>query len=150
MWRNGPPEMAESGAGLASVAGRVNLVGLWSWVRGGGWGGPFVKDESWIDANVCAVPLMARKPDAEPADLARHWIRQRLGLTDPRATEALHRILEHSATTVLQAFYIGPFATTRRNAWHPSGLDPGRPGRCPGSVADDRASSRFGHRTSDR
>ena len=120
IWRNGPPEVNDDGAGLASVADHVNLLGLWSWVRGGGWGGPFVKDETWIDANVCAVPQIATTPDAKPADLARHWIHQRLGVTDPEATEALHRILEHSATTVLQAFYIGPYAKTRPDAWHPN------------------------------
>ena len=120
LWRNGPSEVTGNGAGLATVAHRVNLAGLWGWVRGGGWGGPFVTDEAWIDANVCAVPQMARDPDAQPADLARHWVRQRLGLSDPQVTDALYRILEHSATTVLQAFYIGPFALARRDPWHPN------------------------------
>src|SRR5690606_33238860 len=47
LWRDGAPEVAEDVAGLANVADRVNLAGLWAWVRGGGWGGPFVASESW-------------------------------------------------------------------------------------------------------
>jgi hypothetical protein len=118
LWRDGPPETP--GGGLASVAGKINLAGLWAWVRGGGWGGPFVKDESWIDANVFAVPRMADAPDADALTLGRAWIGERLGLEDEEAAQALYRILEHSPTTVLEAFYIGPFAQGRRNPWHPS------------------------------
>ncbi|MDP6059759.1 MAG: hypothetical protein QGH33_12745 [Pirellulaceae bacterium] len=120
LWRDGPPEMPDNMAGLASVVRRINLVGLWAWVRGGGWGGPFVADEAWIDANVYAVPQLADRPDADPKELARGWIEQRLGVTDGQVIAILQQILEHSPRIVLQAFYIGPFAATRTDPWHPN------------------------------
>ncbi len=120
LWRDGPPESGDEPSGLARVAGRVNLAGLWAWVRGGGWGGPFVKDESWIDANVYAVPCLADEPQRSLAELGRGWIERRLHVQDEPIKAVLQQILEHSPSTVLKAFYIGPFATMRRDAWHPN------------------------------
>lgn len=122
LWRDGMPE-APQPMGLAEAAGRVNLAGLWAWVRGGGYGGPYVgpEAETWIDANVVAVPQLAADPRANLDELARHWITGRLGCDDPGAIEALHRALTHSTQTVLESFYIGPYASGRSDPWHPSG-----------------------------
>jgi hypothetical protein len=89
-------------------------------VRGGGWGGPFIKNETWIDANVFAVPLLADNPDADPADLAEQWIRTRVGIEDAKVADVLRNILEHSPTFILEAFYIGPYAKDRSTPWHPN------------------------------
>ncbi|MEM8739327.1 MAG: hypothetical protein AAGG38_12765 [Planctomycetota bacterium] len=124
LWRDGAPESGDAAGGgvngLAAAAERVNLVGLLSWVRGGGWGGPFLRDETWIDANAYAVPRLADDLSADPSQIARDWVDQRLGLSDPAAAEVVVRILKHSPEMVRQAFYIGPFATQKANPWHPA------------------------------
>lgn len=122
LWRDGYPETRGQTevAGLAQAAQRVNLAGLWAWVRGGGWGGPFVKNETWIDANVFAVPRLADHPAADPAELGRAWIAQRLGVTDATIANKLMDILQHSHEEVKNAFYIGPFAQAKSDPWHPS------------------------------
>lgn len=123
LWRDGPsPAEWPSGgapAGLAQVAAAVNLAGLWAWVRGGGWGGPFVKNETWIDANVFAVPHLADNPSADVEALARQWVADRLELTGDAAA-AVHALLRDSTEFVRQAFYIGPFARRRSTPWHPN------------------------------
>ena len=119
LWRDGAPEKPPA-TGLSHVAGQINLAGLWAWVRGGGWGGPFVNNETWIDANVFAVPRLADRIDITPAELAHTWIAQRLNITESDVADALHRIIEHSPQTILEAFYIGPFAERRNNPWHPN------------------------------
>ena len=123
LWRDGYPETTDASAvaGLANAARKVNLAGLWAWVRGGGWGGPFIKNETWVDANVVAVPQLADHPDADPAQLADQWIQQRLGITDPPVVSAIKQVLTHSPKIVLEGFYIGPFARLRSSAWHPNG-----------------------------
>ncbi len=123
LWRDGYPETLsrEPEQGLAKVSQRVNLAGLWAWVRGGGWGGPFTKNEAWIDANVVAVPRLADDPLARPDDLATQWARERLNVQDDEAVEALVRTLTHSTQTVLQGFYIEPVARQRNSPWHPNG-----------------------------
>jgi len=123
LWRDGYPEMAATGgpAGLAHLAGKANLAGLWAWVRGGGWGGPFVRSEAWIDANVVAVPRLADHPTIPAAELADLWIGQRLHLADPAAAAVVKQTLEHSAETCLRGFYMGPYARARTSPWHPNG-----------------------------
>ncbi len=81
LWRDGYPETREQteATGLAQVRNLVNLAGLWAWVRGGGWGGPFVKNETWIDANVFAVPRLADDPTSDTSELARQWMRNAPG-----------------------------------------------------------------------
>ena len=122
LWLDGYPETAERSAarGLADVATKVNLAGLFAWVRGGGWGGPFVKDETWIDANVYAVPRLADDLTLRPAAIARDWVTDRLGIEHAATVEALVAVLEASPEMVRQAFYIGPFAEARGSAWHPA------------------------------
>lgn len=122
LWRDGGPEVAGLDGevhGLAEAVDRVNLAGVWAWVRGGGWGGPFVKNEQWIDANVFAAPLLADNPQADPRDLAEQWIRERLGLNGEAAIHVV-RLLEDSCEFIRQAFYLGPFASGRDNPWHPN------------------------------
>ena len=130
LWRDGPPEAAPPEAadvnppaaprGLKEVAERVNLAGLWAWVRGGGWGGPFIKDETWVDANVWAVPKLAADPAAEPTALAKQWATHRLGLDEPPLVEAVVELLRASPAFNRQAFYLGPFSRQKRDPWHPA------------------------------
>lgn len=122
LWQQGHPEMAgrQDVMGLMQVAKHVNLAGLWAWVRGGGWGGPFVKDETWIDANVFAVPRLADEPATDATALANDWIRQRLSVEDDQARQIIADILAGSAQAVRQGFYMGPYALTKGNGWHPN------------------------------
>ncbi|MEO0963578.1 MAG: hypothetical protein AAFY08_00525 [Planctomycetota bacterium] len=131
LWRDGMPEVAPPAGGrakakkpvvgLADAAKHANVVGLWAWVRGGGWGGPFVGDERWIDANVAAVPQLAKDPARKLGDLADHWLKQRLGIKTGPLRKALRRVLVESPEVVLRAFYLEAYAATRPDAWHPNG-----------------------------
>ncbi|BAM04166.1 hypothetical protein [Phycisphaera mikurensis] len=116
-----PPLQVEGVApagGLRAVNDRVNLAGVMSWVRGGGWGGPFVSDPVWIDANAWAVPpMMERLLRGEPepsAGLAEAWASQRLGL-GAAAAAAVAEALDDSTEMVRQAFYFRPGHAARRN-----------------------------------
>ena len=122
LWANGPPECSQEAlcCGLADAASQANVAGLWAWVRGGGWGGPFVTNENWIDANVFVVPRLADKVETSPSILAREWITTRLNITNPDLIKTLEQVLEHSTEAILNAFYIGPFATGRQDHWHPN------------------------------
>ena len=127
LWRDGGAEISPvidgdqlDCGGLADAAKRINFAGLWAWVRGGGWGGPFVGTEKWIDANVFAVPRLADDPGASAEDLAGEWIEKRLGISDEAVVAVLKEVLTHSPNAVLNSFYIGPYARSRREAWHPN------------------------------
>ena len=126
LWRDGPkpPEVSGDDArakGLAAVASQVNLAGLWAWVRGGGWGGPFVADETWIDANARAVPMLADDPATDLHVIADDWIAAVAPSGDDALACALYDLLSDSPDVVREGFYVCPFARTRRGAWHPNG-----------------------------
>ncbi len=123
LWRDGCPEMRDSpGAvgGLAEASSRVNFAGVMAWVRGGGWGGPFVSDESWIDANAFAAPRLADEPTASPDAIGRAWATQRLGLSETGQVDAVCRVLDRSAELIRRSFYVESYARARPDAWHPS------------------------------
>lgn len=123
LWRDGYPETREQTdvAGLARLGERVNLAGVWAWVRGGGWGGPFVEHETWIDANVHAAPHLAEDLGCDVHALAGDWLRDRVGVSNDALAERLLAILEHSPQVVRQLFYIEPLAQGRDDPWHPNG-----------------------------
>ncbi|MBI1370861.1 MAG: hypothetical protein GC162_19685 [Planctomycetes bacterium] len=121
LWRDGMEEVADA-MGLATVSDKVNLAGLWAWVRGGGWRGPYIgmDKEVWIDANVVAVPKLAADPKAPSDALARSWVRERLGIEDEATAESILQVLRDSPRNVLEMFYIAPYARSRKDPWHPS------------------------------
>lgn len=124
LWCDGLPEMSEAEgeapSGLRQVSEMVNLAGLWSWARGGGWGGPFVSKETWIDANVFAVPRLVDQPGASPATLADEWITHHFGELTPALRGAITQALADSPQYVLQGFYLEPYARSKTDAWHPN------------------------------
>ena len=131
LWGAGMPESeyreAEAGTagatlhGLADAAAAsspVNFAGVLAWVRGGGWGGPFVGDEWWIDANVYAAGRLADDPAADPATLAAGWVDDVLPGLPPARVAGVVQALQTSAEMVRKAFYIEPLAR-RRGPWDP-------------------------------
>ncbi|MEM6333104.1 MAG: hypothetical protein AAF823_07170 [Planctomycetota bacterium] len=124
LWRDGMPEMQASdplGGGLSEATKRANVVGVWAWARGGGWGGPFVGDERWIDANVAAVPALANDPQAPLDRLADDWLKDRVGVKQASTRRVLGEVLAESAELVRKAFYLEAHAVHRPDAWHPHG-----------------------------
>ncbi len=123
LWRDGYPESVDqsSAGGFAEAVNKANVVGLWAWVRGGGWGGPFIQNETWVDANVYAVPKLADDPTIEPEAVARQWCTERMNFEDEKLIDAMVSVLKASPQFVLEGFYVGPFAQSRSTAWHPNG-----------------------------
>ena len=121
LWSTGMTEFPDA-VGLRDVAENVNLAGLWAWVRGGGWRGPFIAEgnETWIDANVWAVPKLSENPAADADDLARQWIADSLGFDAPAIADAVFDLLKGSTETARQTFYIDQYARSRHDPWHPS------------------------------
>lgn len=122
IWRDGMPENDQP-CGLSRVVEELNITGLWSWVRGGGWGGPYLtkKNEKWIDANVIAVPKLAQQITTPDSELVKTWLSQYVEEPEDHVLETVQRVLENSVQNIRQLFYIGPYAQQRQNEWYPSG-----------------------------
>ncbi|PTX99204.1 hypothetical protein DB345_02185 [Spartobacteria bacterium LR76] len=56
-------------------------AGAWTWSRGGGWQGPYIANELWIDLNTHVLSTWLQSPgESEEAVFAR-YARERLGLS---------------------------------------------------------------------
>ena len=67
--RSGPAKGAGTApVGLADLAGRSTFAGVFTWSRGGGWNGPYIKDELWCELNAYVVSRWAQ--NAGPSEEA--------------------------------------------------------------------------------
>jgi hypothetical protein len=75
--------------------------GLWTWSRGGGWLGPYLKDESWCHLNAWVLVRWARTPGRSEAEVFADYARQELGL-DAQDAAAFRRLCLLSAKAVVR------------------------------------------------
>ncbi|QQE11799.1 hypothetical protein JD969_20345 [Planctomycetota bacterium] len=122
IWKYGMDEVfdEQEPLGLANASHDVNVSGSIVWVRGGGWGGPFINNEMWVDANVYAASKLTDDPQIDLKQLSKDWCVERLGLENANDVEVLSDILEKSADTIRHAFYIKSYAEKRIDGWHPN------------------------------
>ncbi len=55
-------------------------AGVWTWTRGGGWNGPYIKDEMWCDLNSWVVAQWAANPTQREEDLFNRYAAEKLYL----------------------------------------------------------------------
>jgi hypothetical protein len=55
-------------------------AGIWTWTRGGGWRGPFIKNEMWCDQNAWVMAQWANDPSQSEESIFNRYATERLGL----------------------------------------------------------------------
>ncbi len=55
-------------------------AGIWTWTRGGGWGGPYIKDELWCDLNAWVVAQWAADPTQREEDIFNRYAVEKMQL----------------------------------------------------------------------
>ncbi|MFI3294310.1 MAG: hypothetical protein SNI70_12450, partial [Rikenellaceae bacterium] len=55
-------------------------AGIWTWTRGGGWGGPYIKDELWCDLNAWVVAQWAADPTQREEDIFNRYAVEKMKL----------------------------------------------------------------------
>lgn len=48
--------------GLRDITGDPHFAGIWTWSRGGGWAGPYLKNEFWCELNAYVISHFAQDP----------------------------------------------------------------------------------------
>lgn len=110
----GAPETGGQGGLRALVDEGVTAV--WVWARGGGWNGPYLRSDVWLDANNYALSKLVWDPSLSPRTLALQWATLRFG---PQAAPHVARVLELSEEVVLRTHYVAPFARWQ-GPWAPN------------------------------
>lgn len=102
----GPNEIAPSG-GLARLH-ELGVRGAWCWARGGGWNGPYLKREEWVDLNVHALARLMWDPNDDPWRIAREWCALEFDLEpDSKIADRFVEIAKLSEEAVLTSRYLG-------------------------------------------
>jgi hypothetical protein len=55
-------------------------AGIWTWTRGGGWDGPYIKDELWCDLNAWVMAQWAKDPKQSEEAVFNRYATERLHL----------------------------------------------------------------------
>lgn len=121
---DGPTEIAPSG-GLARLH-ELGVRGAWCWARGGGWNGPYLKREEWVDLNVHALARLLWDPSDDPWRIAREWCALELDVApDSKLADRFVEIAKLSEEAVLTGRYLGALikmgVLRQGSGWTPDG-----------------------------
>jgi hypothetical protein len=71
--------------GLRDVVSHPLYAGVWTWSRGGGWEGPFIRNGLWCELNTYVVAGFVRNPALTEEAVFRRFAREELRLSEPDA-----------------------------------------------------------------
>jgi hypothetical protein len=67
--------------GLRDVVTNKLCAGVWTWSRGGGWEGPFIKNELWCELNAYVIAKFAENPARSESEIFDEYVREKLKLS---------------------------------------------------------------------
>jgi hypothetical protein len=88
--------------GLKDLLDNPLFVGVWTWSRGGGWRGPYIKNEFWTDLNTYVIANWARNPKRSEEDVFNEFARKKAGIKDPEHLKRFRKLALLSAAGVLR------------------------------------------------
>lgn len=62
-------------------------AGIWTWSRGGGWEGPYIKSEMWSDLNAWVMAQWAKNTDISEEFIFNRYAKERLKLSGDNAVK---------------------------------------------------------------
>lgn len=86
---------------LREIAKSPLYAGVWTWSRGGGWGGPYISNELWCDLNAQVLAAWVRYPERTEEALFTDFCREKLRLDDAGAAK-FRKLALLSADAVLR------------------------------------------------
>ncbi|NDP21052.1 MAG: hypothetical protein GZ091_08230 [Paludibacter sp.] len=72
---------------LKGLAKTGKLYGVWTWTRGGGWEGPYIKNELWSDLNAWVMAQWANNTNQTEESIFQRYATERLKLSNDDAAK---------------------------------------------------------------
>jgi len=94
--------------GLRDLVGHPQIKGIFSWSRGGGWHGPYLKSELWPDLNAYVLGQFAWNPVRSEAEIFSQYAREQLRLPAGEI-ERFRQLCQLSTVAVLKGRYCEAF-----------------------------------------
>jgi hypothetical protein len=79
------------------------FAGVWTWSRGGGWGGPYAKSEFWPELNAFVIAQWAKHPERKERDIFKDFCRMK-GVHDGQVAD-FHKLCLLSEAGILKGQY---------------------------------------------
>jgi hypothetical protein len=76
-------------------------AGIWTWTRGGGWDGPYIKNEMWCDLNAWVMAQWAKDPTQNEETIFNRYASERLHLKEDDV-KAFRKLCLLSAEAVIR------------------------------------------------
>lgn len=126
---------------LRELAETGRLAGIWTWSRGGGWGGPYIANEFWCALNAHVLAKWAGDPSRADGELIRSFAgASGFNADDQRRIEAICRKASAAVVRGLASVHGGVDTWWTRDEFLGGVEDPSSP--MAGAVARVRADGR--------
>ena len=96
-------EDLKSPKGLRDIINHPNIRGIYTWSRGGGWYGPYIKNELWCELNAYVISKWAKAVERSEESIFNEYAEQ-IGFKGPD-TERFRKLCLLSAQAVLKSHY---------------------------------------------
>jgi hypothetical protein len=94
--------------GLANLLQNPLIRGVYSWSRGGGWYGPYIKSEFWADLNAYVLANFAKDSSVSEAEIFAKYCREKMFL-DEKSSAKFRQICFLSARAILKGRHCETF-----------------------------------------
>lgn len=91
--------------GLKDVVGHPLVCGIFAWSRGGGWYGPYIKNEFWCDLNAYIIGKYGQNPNRTEEDIFIEYACEKMNM-DIENAHRFHAFCKKVAEAVLKGRYI--------------------------------------------
>jgi len=78
------------------------FAGIWTWSRGGGWDGPYIKNELWCELNAYVMAQWARDPRQSEESVFNRFAQEKLGLNEGDDVKKFRQLCLLSADAVVR------------------------------------------------
>ena len=90
--------------GLADIAQNPLICGIYGWSRGGGWHGPYIKNEFWCELNAYVLCRWANNPDMTEEEVFFEFTENVMGLTAENAKKFRELCLVSNRAILLERY----------------------------------------------
>lgn len=94
--------------GLKDLIENPQILGLYSWSRGGGWYGPYINNELWPDLNAFVLARFVRDPSLSEEEIFRDYAQRSIGLAGDDI-QRFRRLCLLSARAILKGRHCAAF-----------------------------------------
>ena len=107
--------------GLKDIASDPHICGIYTWSRGGGWYGPYIKNEFWCDLNTYVISAYAKDPGRAEEEIFLQYATEIMGLSTADA-KRFRQVCLKVSDAVLHGRYVEAFDLSLEEKIMPSKL----------------------------